>query len=121
MIEVKTLLQLLTQVLLFVYEGAVLLLSAWRFSNMLSNESGPFHVFRHIRQWAMRMCRRVKWCREFGLAEWTQCEYCNSVAICTVLWVLWLVFGIWLIYFLTPFAMSTVVIFMKRKHEQWQK
>ncbi len=111
----------LTQTLLYLYDGTVMVLAAWRFSNLLSNESGPFHVFRHIRQWAMRMCRRVKWCREFGLAEWTQCEYCNSIAICTVLWGLWLLFGHNLTLFLTPFAMSTVVILIKRGHEKLQR
>lgn len=118
---IETLLRLLTQVLLYLYDGTVLVLSAWRMSNMLSNESGPFHKFRHFRQWAMRMCRRVKWCREFGLAEWATCEYCNSIAICTVLWCLWLVFGHTLALFLTPLAMSTLVILIKRKHEQLQR
>lgn len=110
-----------TPILSFSFDMVVLVLAAWRMSNLLTNEAGPFHVFRHIRQWAMRMCRRVKWCREFGLAEWTQCEYCNSLVICTLLWCLWLAFGHDLALFLTPFAMSTLVILIKRKHEQLQR
>lgn len=116
-----TISQLLTRTLSFSYDWMILVLAAWRFSNMLTNEAGPFHFFRHVRQWAMRMCRRVKWCREFGLAEWTQCEYCNSIVICTVLWLLWLQFGHNLSLFLTPFALSTIVILIKRKHEQLQR
>ncbi len=116
-----TLSQQLTQIVPTVYDGSVLVLAAWRFSNLLSNEAGPFHMFRHIRQWAMRQCRRVKWCREFGLAEWTQCEYCNSVAICIALWLGWLVLGHVVTILLTPFAMSTVVILIKRTHEQLQR
>lgn len=114
-------LQGLTRIWWFSFDAMVIVLAAWRFSNMLTKEAGPFHVFRHIRQWALRMCRRVKWCREFGLAEWTQCEYCNSIAICTVLWVIYLLIGHLLALILVPFAMSTLVIFLKRKHEQLQR
>lgn len=113
--------QQLAPTVLFSFDMVVLVLAAWRFSNLLTNEAGPFHVFRHIRQWAQRMCRRVKWCREFGLAEWTQCEYCNSIAICILLWLGWLMLGHFLALVLTPFAMSTLVILVKRYHEQLQR
>ena len=117
----SSLLLLLTRIGLSIYDGIVLVLASWRISNLLTNEAGPFHMFRHIRQWAIRMCRRVRWCREFGLAEWTQCEYCNSLLICTCLWGLYLVLGHLLAIILTPLAMSTLVIFLKRKHEQLQR
>ncbi len=113
--------QLSSTTLSLVFDGGMLVLAAWRMCNLLSNESGPFHMFRHIRQWAVRMCRRVKWCREFGLAEWTQCEYCNSVAICTALWIAYLLFGHVLALVLTPLAMSTLVILIKRSHEKLQR
>ncbi len=111
----------LTQIPSYMFDAMVMVLAAWRISNLVSNESGPGHMFRHLRQWAMRMCRRVKWCREFGLAELMQCEYCNSIWICTVLWLLWLHFGHDLGLFLTPLAMSTVVIIIKRWHEKLQR
>ncbi len=117
----STTLHTLTQTLSSIYDGSVMILAAWRCSNLISNESGPVHMFRHFRQWTQRMCRRVRWCREFGLAEWASCEYCNSIAICTLFWVIWLRFGHDFALFITPLAMSTLVILIKRHHEHLQR
>lgn len=101
--------------------GVVLALACWRMSNLLANESGPHHTFRHVRQWAKRMCRRNAWCKRFGLAELVECEYCNSMWFATFITVGYLVLHSTFVWIMVPFALSTAAIIIKRAHEWLQK
>lgn len=101
--------------------AAVLTLACWRLSNMLANESGPMHTFRHIRQWAKRMCRRNRWCNRFGLAELMECEYCNSVWFGTIITVGYLLLDKLFVWLMVPLALSTLTIIIKRTHEALQR
>lgn len=115
------------------YLLAVLYLACWRVSNLVANEPGPFHVFRRMRLFALFTCigpsdetRRTignKLCRAFHLYQALQCEYCNSVYICTVAaaWYVWFLHLSWMLVPVLALAGSTAVIMVKVTHEKLQR
>jgi hypothetical protein len=88
-------------------------LAAWRLASLISNEDGPWMMFKRLRQLAERWCNNYRFCREFGLYELVECEWCNSVWIGAGLTVLYLWIGDTILYLAIPLALSTVVIIIK--------
>lgn len=91
----------------------ILCLSAWRLASLFANENGPFHMFLHLRRLIARIERRVWIVRQFHLYELVTCEWCNSVWIGVGLFVGWEIFGNDFVKWMTPLAISTVVIVIK--------
>ena len=77
-------------------------LAAWRLASLISNEDGPWQMFKRLRMLAERWCNKYKFCSELGLHELVTCEWCNSV------WI-----GETILYLALPLALSTVVIIIK--------
>jgi hypothetical protein len=88
-------------------------LAAWRLASLIANEDGPWMMFKRFRQLAERWCNHYRFCREFGLYELVECEWCNSVWIGVGLTVLYLWLGEAILYLAIPLALSTVVIVIK--------
>lgn len=88
-------------------------LAAWRLASLISNEDGPWQMFKRLRQRAEEWCKTYKFCREFGIYELFSCEWCNSIWIGAGLTVLYLWIGETILYIALPFALSTVVIIIK--------
>lgn len=88
-------------------------LAAWRLASLISNEDGPWMVFRRLRERAEYWCRKYRFCREFGIYELFSCEWCNSVWIGAGLTVLYLWIGDTILYLALPLGLSTVVIIIK--------
>jgi Protein of unknown function (DUF1360) len=88
-------------------------LAAWRLASLISNEDGPWMVFRRLRERAELWCKKYRFCREFGIYELFSCEWCNSIWIGAGLTVLYLWIGEAILYLALPFALSTVVIIIK--------
>ena len=88
-------------------------LAAWRLASLLSNEDGPWMIFRRLREQAELWCKKYRFCREFGIYELFSCEWCNSIWIGAGLTVLYLWIGDAIFYLALPLALSTVVIIIK--------
>ena len=88
-------------------------LAAWRLASLISNEDGPWQIFKRLRQRAEEWCQKYRFCREFGIYELFNCEWCNSIWIGAGLTVLYLWIGEAILYLALPFALSTVVIIIK--------
>jgi len=88
-------------------------LAAWRLASLIANEDGPWMMFKRFRQLAERWCNNYRFCREFGLYELVECEWCNSVWIGVGLTILYLWLGEAILYLAIPLALSTVVIVIK--------
>ena len=88
-------------------------LAAWRLASLISNEDGPWMIFRRLREAAERWCKKYRFCREFGIYELFSCEWCNSIWIGVGLTLLYLWIGEAIFYLALPFALSTVVIIIK--------
>jgi hypothetical protein len=88
-------------------------LAAWRLASLVANEDGPWMMFKRLRHLAERWCNSYRFCREFGLYELVECEWCNSVWIGAGLTVLYLWLGEAILYLAIPLALSTVVIIIK--------
>lgn len=88
-------------------------LAAWRLASLISNEDGPWMMFKRLRVVAERWCNNYKFCRELGLYELVTCEWCNSVWIGVILTVLYVWIGETILYGALPLALSTVVIIIK--------
>ena len=88
-------------------------LAAWRLASLIANEDGPWMMFKRFRALAERWCNNYRFCREFGLYELVECEWCNSVWIGVGLTVLYLWIGDTILYMAIPLALSTVVIIIK--------
>ncbi len=88
-------------------------LAAWRLGSLISNEDGPWQMFKRIRQLAETWCSKYKFCSQLGLHELVSCEWCNSVWIGAGLTVLYIWIGEYILYLALPFALSTVVIIIK--------
>lgn len=97
---------------------ALLALACWRISNLVANEEGPYKMFLRLRVWAKMMCARHKWCRDYGLYDMLNCEYCNSMYIAPVLVFLYWRMGYVFNWVLLPLAISTCVILLKKTHEK---
>lgn len=80
---------------------------------MISNEDGPWKMFRRLRELAEQLCNKYRFCREFGIHELITCEWCNSVWIGAGLTLLYLWVGEAILYLAIPLALSTVVIVIK--------
>jgi hypothetical protein len=94
-----------------------LILAAWRLSNLLANEDGPFHVFqqvrRHIGVAEARSRRKGGLLSAFHLYEGVNCEYCNSIWFGGALTVGYLILGDVLLWIVLPLVISTGVILVK--------
>ena len=88
-------------------------LAAWRLASLVSNEDGPWMIFKRLRAQAEVWCKKYRFCREFGIYELFSCEWCNSVWIGAGLTLLYLLIGETISYLALPFALSTVVIVIK--------
>lgn len=88
-------------------------LAAWRLASLISNEDGPWMIFRRLRERAELWCKNYKFCRDFGIYELFSCEWCNSIWIGAGITVLYLWIGEAILYLALPFAFSTVVIIIK--------
>jgi hypothetical protein len=88
-------------------------LAAWRLASLIANEDGPWMMFKRFRKLAERWCNHYRFCREFGLYELVECEWCNSVWIGVGLTILYLWLGEAILYIAIPLALSTVVIVIK--------
>lgn len=88
-------------------------LAAWRLASLIANEDGPWMMFKRLRGLAERWCNKYRFCREFGLYELVECEWCNSVWIGIGLTILYLWIGQTILYLTIPLALSTVVIIIK--------
>src|SRR5262245_16512306 len=88
-------------------------LAAWRLASLISNEDGPWQMFKRLRQLAEYWCNKYKFCSELGLHELVTCEWCNSVWIGAGLTLLYLWMGDTILYLALPLAFSTVVIIIK--------
>lgn len=88
-------------------------LAAWRLASLISNEDGPWKMFRRLRELAEQLCNKYRFCREFGIHELITCEWCNSVWIGAGLTLLYLWVGEAILYLAIPLALSTVVIVIK--------
>lgn len=88
-------------------------LAAWRLASLIANEDGPWQMFRRLRERAEELCKKYKFCREFGIYELFSCEWCNSVWIGAGLTVLYLWLGEAILYLALPLALSTMVIIIK--------
>ena len=88
-------------------------LAAWRIASLISNEDGPWMMFKRLRAVAERWCNTYRFCRELGLHELVTCEWCNSVWIGMILTALYLWLGETILYGALPLALSTVVIIIK--------
>ncbi len=88
-------------------------LAAWRLASLISNEDGPWMMFKRFRLLAERWCNNYRFCREFGLYELVECEWCNSVWIGVGLTLLYLGIGNTILYLAMPLALSTVAIIIK--------
>lgn len=95
------------------YLFGILCLSAWRIASLVANEKGPFHMFYHLRRFAVRIERKVWIVRQFHLWEGMTCEWCNSIWFGTLLWLGWHFIGDEFVKWMTPLAISTVVIIIK--------
>ncbi len=125
-------LRLLTQTLLSIYDGSVLVLALWRVSNLVANERGPWHCFKRLRLLAAFICKgpedkgKRTWlnkaCGDFHLHDLLECEYCNSMWLAPVFMVLYAHWGhaIALTVF-TWLALSATTILIKRYHEKLQR
>lgn len=92
-------------------EFLVLALATWRFSSLLVNEPGPFHVFSRLRYVAgVREDEDGDPVATNELAKIFTCVWCASV------WVGFAIVGLWyfapepLFIFCLPFALSTVAV-----------
>ena len=88
-------------------------LAAWRLASLISNEDGPWQIFKRIRQRAELWCKQYKFCSDFGLYELFSCEWCNSVWIGAALTLLYLRIGETILYLALPLAFSTAAIIIK--------
>ncbi|HEY6021361.1 MAG TPA: hypothetical protein VIY48_16090 [Candidatus Paceibacterota bacterium] len=95
------------------YLFGVLCLAAWRLASLFANERGPFHVFLKIRRGAIWLERHSKLASSFHLFEGLTCEWCNSLWFGVLLWLGWNTFGDGFVKWMTPLAISTVVIIIK--------
>ncbi len=101
----------------------VLPLATWRISNLFANEAGPFHIFKRIRIFLRAWCifgpeHGIKFFCRLHAYELMECEYCNSVWIGTGIVLAYLLIGNYLVIGLSPLALSTCVIFLKKTHEK---
>lgn len=96
-----------------IYLFGILCLAAWRLASLIANEKGPFHMFLKFRNTVVRVERRVGLVRAFHLYEMVSCEWCNSIWIGIGLWLGWNFLGDEFVRWMTPLAISTVVIIIK--------
>lgn len=96
-----------------IFMFGILCLAAWRLASLTANERGPFHFFEHLRKTVVRIERRVWIVRQFHLYEMISCEWCNSVWFGIALWLGWKYIGNSFVDWMTPLAISTVVIVLK--------
>jgi hypothetical protein len=78
--------------------------------------TGRFQVqqmFKRFRQRVEQWCNKYRFCRELGLYELVNCEWCNSVWIGAGLTLLYLWMGETILYIALPLALSTVAIVIK--------
>ncbi len=90
-----------------------LALAAWRLASLVANEDGPWQMFKRFRQRAEQWCNKYKFCRELGLYELVNCEWCNSIWIGVGLTALYLWLSEAILYLALPLALSTVAIIIK--------
>lgn len=125
-------LQALTRIWWYSFDGLVMVLALWRLSNLVANESGPWRCFKRLRLLAAFICQGPedeadrtwlnKACREFHLHDMLECEYCNSMWLAPLLMLGYHVGGhTFAITFLSWLALSTTTIFLKRTHEKLQR
>jgi hypothetical protein len=88
-------------------------LAAWRLASLVANEDGPWFMFKRFRERAEGWCKRYRFCRELGLYELVNCEWCNSIWIGALLTLLYLWIGDAILYLALPLALSTIVILIK--------
>jgi hypothetical protein len=89
-------------------------LATWRLASLVANEDGPWLMFKRFRLRAEQWCKRYRFCRELGLYELIECEWCNSIWIGAGLTVLYLGIGETIFYVALSFALSTIVIIIKQ-------
>jgi hypothetical protein len=70
-------------------------------------------MFKRLRALAERWCQNYRFCRELGLYELVECEWCNSVWIGVGLTLVYFWIGESILYVAIPLALSTVVIVIK--------
>ena len=88
-------------------------LAAWRLASLVANEDGPWSMFKRFRQRAEGWCQKYRFCRELGLYELVECEWCNSIWIGAGLTLLYLWLDVSILYIALPLALSTVTIIIK--------
>ncbi len=101
----------------------ILPLATWRISNLFANEAGPFQIFKRLRIYLRAWCifgpeHGVKFFCNLHAYELMECEYCNSIWIATGIVLAYLLIGNYLVIAMSPLALSTCVIFLKKAHEK---
>lgn len=92
---------------------AIAVLGNWRISSLVSNENGPFHVFKKFRLFCLELCKKNWFCKKLHLYELVECEWCNSVYFCGITIILWYFIGDIILLPLLWLALSACVIFLK--------
>lgn len=91
--------------------------AAWRMSNLLANEDGPFHFIKTLRgkiaRAEVKSRRRNGLLSRFHLYEGVNCEYCNSIWFGIVFTISYFVFGTAFLWVILPLAISTGAIIIK--------
>lgn len=90
-----------------------IVLAAWRLSNLLANEEGPWHIFKKLRRSAAMLEKRTPFWKKFHLYEGCNCELCNSIWFGSLLTWLYLAIGDRIVLMVMPLAISTCVILIK--------
>lgn len=91
----------------------LLIAAAWRLSNLLANEDGPWLMFRKLRRNFEKWDKKYRWFRKSHLKEGISCEYCNSIWFGLILGGLYLLLPTVATALAFPLALSTGAILIK--------